>query len=64
MIGRVAQLGAHPGPELRALGGLHPDPEDVFDPVQVHPDGQMRGLVADLVPVGDEFPTFTISASR
>ena len=49
----VAQLGADPGPELRALGGLDPDPEHVLDPVQVDPDGDVRGLVADLVPVPD-----------
>ena len=49
----VAQLRAHPGPELRPLDRLDPDPEHVLDPVQVDPDGQVRGPVADLVPVPD-----------
>ncbi len=49
----VAQLGAHPGPELGAFGCLHPDPEYVFDPVEIHPDGDVRGSVADLVAVAD-----------
>ena len=49
----VAQLGADPGPELGALGGLHPDAQHVLDPVQVHPDRDVRGLVPDLVPVAD-----------
>jgi hypothetical protein len=49
----VAQLGAHPGPELGSLAGLHPDPEHVLDPVQVDPDGDVGGLVADLVTVAD-----------
>ena len=49
----VGQLGADPGPELRALGGLHPDAQDVLDPVQVDPDGEVRGPVADVRPVAD-----------
>ena len=49
----VGQLGADPGPELRALGGLHPDPQDVLDPVQVDPDGDVRGAVAHVRPVAD-----------
>jgi hypothetical protein len=49
----VAQLGADPGPELGALGGLHPDAQHVLDPVQVDPDRDVSGLVADLVAVAD-----------
>ena len=49
----VAQLGAHPGPELRALGCLDPDPEHVFGPVEVHTHGEIRRAVADLVAVAD-----------
>ena len=49
----VAQLGAHPGPELRALSGLNPDPEDVLDPVEVDPDSDVGGAIADLVAVAD-----------
>lgn len=41
----VAQLGEHPGPELRALRGLHPDPEYVFHPVNVDTDPDMGRLV-------------------
>src|SRR5699024_5742086 len=39
------ELGAHPGPDLRALGGLQPYPEDVFDAVHVHAHGDVSGLV-------------------
>ena len=41
----VGELGADPGPELRALGGLDPDPQDVLDAVHVDADGDVRGLV-------------------
>ena len=50
---RLRSWSAHPGPEFRALGCLHPDPEYVFDPVEIHPDGEVRGSVADLVAVAD-----------
>src|SRR5918994_1284325 len=49
----VAELGEHPGPELGALGGLDPDPEHMLDPVAVDADGDVGGLVADLVVVAD-----------
>ena len=42
----VGQLGAHTGPKLRALAGLNPDPEHVFDPVHVHTHRYMGSLVA------------------
>src|ERR671912_2128517 len=36
-----------------ALGGLDPDPEHMLDPVAVDADGDVGGLVADLVFVAD-----------
>lgn len=52
----VLQLGADPGPELRALGGLHPNPQDVLDPVEVDADGDVRDAVLDLMPVAGSVP--------
>jgi hypothetical protein len=49
----VAQLGAHPSPELRALTGLHPDPQHVLGPIQVDTHGDVRGPVTDLVAIAD-----------
>ena len=49
----VGELGAHPGPELRPLAGLHPDAQHVLHPVGVDPDRDVGGLVADLVAVAD-----------
>src|SRR5699024_1516739 len=49
----VGELGAHPGPELRALGGLQPYPEDVFDAVHVHAHGDVSGLVPHVGSVAD-----------
>ena len=34
----IGQFGTHPSPELRALGGLDPDTQDVFDAVGIDPD--------------------------
>jgi hypothetical protein len=49
----VAQLGAYSGPELRALGCLHPDPQYMFGPIEIHAHGNVRRAVADLVAVAD-----------
>jgi hypothetical protein len=49
----VAQLGAHPSPKLRALTGLHPDPEHVLGSVKVDTHRNMRGPVTDLVAIAD-----------
>ena len=49
----VGQVRAHPGPERRSLGGLDPDPEDVFDAVDVDPDRDVGGLVQHVRAVAD-----------
>ena len=49
----VGQLSAHRRPELGALGGLDPDPQDVLDPVHVDPDRDMRGPVRHMRAVAD-----------
>ena len=49
----VRQLRANPGPELRALRGLHPDPENVLHTVHVDTDRDVRTLVPDLMPITD-----------
>ena len=49
----VAQLGAHSGPELGALAGLHPDAQHVLDALKVDTHGDVRGPVTDLVTVAD-----------
>ena len=49
----VGKLRADTRPELRALGLLHPDPQDVLDAVHVDADGEVSGLVADVGAVAD-----------
>ena len=49
----ICELGAYPGPELGALGGLDPDAEHMLDAVEVDPHRDVGGLVADLVTVSD-----------
>ena len=56
----VAELGQHPGPELRALAGLDPDPQDVLHAVQVDADRDVRRAVRTALPSR----IFTTSASR
>lgn len=53
MTPRLASLGAHAGPELRALGGLDPDAQDVLDAVHVDADGDVRGPVGHVRAVAD-----------
>ena len=52
----VAELGEHPSPKLRALAGLHPNPEDMLNPIGVDPDHDVGGLVAHLVGILDLHP--------
>jgi hypothetical protein len=49
----VAELSEHPGPKLRPLAGLDPDPQHVLDAVGVDPDRDVGGLVPDGVVVAD-----------
>ena len=49
----VGQLRANPGPELRPLGRLDPDPQDMFDPFNIDAYGDVGGFVADMAAVAD-----------
>ena len=49
----ATQLGADLHPELRPLGLLRSDTEDVLDLVGVDPDDEVACLVADLGAVAD-----------
>lgn len=46
----VGQIGPHRHPELRALTGLKPDPQDAPDAVRVDPDGVCAALLPTLAP--------------
>jgi hypothetical protein len=43
----VAELSQHPGPKLRALRRLHPNPQHMLDPIGVDSNSDVGSLVAD-----------------
>lgn len=49
----VGEFGADSGPEFRAFVFLNPDPEHVFDSVDVHADGNVCGTIDDLLAGSD-----------
>ena len=52
----VGEFGADAGPELRALGRLDPNAQNVLDAVHVDADRDMRGLVPHMRAVTDLSP--------
>src|ERR1700709_119497 len=49
----ISELSAHTGPKFRPLRGLDPDSQDVAEAVYIDADGDVSGLVADLMTVAN-----------